>query len=90
MHIKIDSNPSQETLNRLGVFQWPIWTKEKSIFTWTYDQEETCFFLEGIVQVTLQNGQNVEIKKGNLVIFPKGLSCTWRILSDVKKHYKFE
>jgi hypothetical protein len=26
---------------------------------------------------------------GDLVIFPKGMKCTWEIREDVKKHYNF-
>jgi uncharacterized cupin superfamily protein len=28
------------------------------------------------------------MKKGDLVTFPEGMSCTWKIRKDVKKHYK--
>ena len=26
--ISVDKNPEQEKLTKLGVWQWPIWTKE--------------------------------------------------------------
>ncbi|NET86216.1 MAG: cupin domain-containing protein, partial [Moorea sp. SIO1F2] len=26
---------------------------------------------------------------GDLVTFPAGMSCTWKILSNVRKHYQF-
>jgi uncharacterized cupin superfamily protein len=29
------------------------------------------------------------VGKGDLVKFPVGLECTWKILKDVKKHYQF-
>ena len=25
--------------------------------------------------------------KGDYVVFPKGISCTWKVLEPVKKHY---
>jgi uncharacterized cupin superfamily protein len=28
--------------------------------------------------------------KGDLVTFPKGMSCVWEIHGDVKKHYRFD
>lgn len=87
--IKVISNPSEDTLNELDVKDWPIWTKEVSEFPWTYDSEETCYFLEGEVTVTPQGGISVEMGKGDLVIFPKGMSCVWKITKEVKKHYKF-
>ena len=49
--VVIDTNPSRERLDQLGVFSWPIWEKEVSTFDWEYDEPETCFFLEGKVEV---------------------------------------
>jgi uncharacterized protein len=90
MEIKIEHQPSQERLNQLGVDKWGIWQKEASKFPWTYDTQETCYFLTGDVIVTPDVGQSVRMGKGDLVIFPAGMSCTWEIISDVKKHYYFD
>lgn len=89
MEIQIVHQPTQDQLNERDVFSWSIWTKEVSEFTWTYDMTETCYFLEGEVVVTPDGGQPVKMGKGDLVTFPAGLSCTWTIHRDVKKHYKF-
>jgi uncharacterized protein len=32
----------------------------------------------------------VEFGAGDLVAFPKGLSCTWDVVVGVDKHYNFE
>jgi len=88
--IKIEKNPSPQRLKELKVSSWSIWTKEVSEFPWEYDEEETCYFLEGKVIVTPDGGKPVEIKKGDLVTFPKGMTCTWKILEDVRKHYIFK
>ncbi|MBT8406294.1 MAG: cupin domain-containing protein [Deltaproteobacteria bacterium] len=88
--IKIDHEPSKDHLEKLGVSSWPIWTKEVSEFPWQYDAQETCYLLEGDVVVTPEDGEAVEIKKGDLVTFPKGMKCRWNIRKDVRKHYKFE
>ncbi len=37
--------------------------------------------------VTPNGGEPVAVGKGDLVIFPKGMSCTWEIRKDVRKHY---
>ncbi len=87
--IKIEKDPSQEKLEQLDVKGWPIWSKEKSEFPWTYDCDETCYILEGKVTVTPDGGQPVEINKGDLVTFPNGMSCTWKIEQDIRKHYNF-
>ena len=39
MEIKVQKL-NQEQLNNLGVFDWPIWTKEVSRFPWSYDSTE--------------------------------------------------
>ena len=87
--IKIERQPGQERLNQLGVSTWSIWTKEVSEFPWTYDVQETCYFLEGDAVVTPDGGKPVAMGKGDLVTFPTGMSCTWKIRRDVKKHYQF-
>jgi uncharacterized protein len=87
--ISIESQPNQQRLEKLDVFNWPIWEKEASEFPWTYDQEETCYFLEGDVIVIPTGGDAVSMGKGDLVTFPAGMSCTWKINRDLKKHYKF-
>ena len=88
--IKIDRAPSAERLNEMGVFDWPIWTKEESEFPWYYDSAETCYFLEGEVEVTAVDGQKVAVGKGDLVVFPAGLRCTWLVRKPVRKHYNFD
>ncbi|MBN3951862.1 MAG: cupin domain-containing protein [Nostoc sp. NMS7] len=79
-----------ERLNELGVSKWEIWQKEVSKFPWADDSQETCYFLAGDVVITPDGGQPVQMGKGDLVIFPAGMSCTWEITRDVKKHYYFE
>lgn len=88
--IKIERNVSENRLKDLKVFSWPIWTKEVSEFPWTYDDAETCYFLEGDVIVTPENGEPVSMGKGDLVTFPAGMSCSWNIRVSVRKHYCFE
>ena len=87
--IHVERDPLDERKNSLDLLNWPIWTKEVSEFPWVYDEQETCYFLEGDVVVTPVGGEPVSIGKGDLVTFPKGMSCTWKIKKNVKKHYKF-
>ena len=87
--IKVEKDPDSDRLESLNVFSWPVWIKEVSEFPWEYDSQETCFFLEGEVTVIPDGGEPVTVGKGDLVIFPVGMKCTWKISKDVKKHYKF-
>ncbi len=89
VQIQIERQVAQDRLNQLGVSQWPIWTKEVSEFPWTYGEQETCYILDGEVIVTPENGEAVQFSQGDLVIFPSGLSCTWKIVKPVRKHYQF-
>lgn len=88
--IKVEREPGELRLDEMRVSSWPIWTKEISTFSWTYDSTEICYLLEGNVVVTPDDGEPVEISKGDLVTFPSGMSCTWDIRSDVRKHYYLE
>lgn len=81
--------PGEEELKKSGVKTWPIWEKEESSFDWHYDTKETCYFLEGEVEVEKADGEKVKIGKGDLVSFPQGLSCKWHIKRKVRKHYNF-
>jgi uncharacterized cupin superfamily protein len=87
--IEIDRQPSKERLDALGVRGWPIWTKEPSTFPWSYDDPETCYFLDGDVLVTPAGEEAVRVGRGDLVTFPRGMSCTWEVRSAVRKHYRF-
>jgi hypothetical protein len=88
--IEVEHEPGEERLAQLGVRDWPIWTKERSTFPWTYDTRETCYLLEGEVVVTPEGGVDaVRIARGDLVTFPAGLSCTWEVHRPVRKHYRF-
>ncbi len=88
MEIKIEKL-DKKTLEERKIENWPIWEKEVSSFDWYYDDTEECYILEGRVIVETKDGQKVEIKKGDFVTFPKGLSCRWDIKEPIRKHYNF-
>lgn len=89
MKITIE-NLSKEELENRGIFSWSIWEKEISRFDWFYDTTEQCYILEGKVIIETEDGEKVEIGKGNFVTFPKGLSCIWDIKEPIRKHYNFK
>ena len=67
----------------------PVWECEISEFDWYYDSEETCLLVEGEVTV-FHAGGSVSIGAGDYVVFPRGLSCVWKVTKPVKKHYMFK
>ena len=67
----------------------PTWGCGISEFDWHYDSKETCILTEGEVTVEYEGG-SASFGAGDLVIFPKGLSCVWKVTKPVQKHYEFE
>ena len=66
----------------------PIWTCKISEFDWYYDSEEICLIIEGEV-IVKYDSKSVSFSAGDYVVFPKGLSCVWKVTTPVKKHYIF-
>jgi uncharacterized cupin superfamily protein len=33
--------------------------------------------------------QTVSFGPGDMVVFPQGLDCTWKVKKTVRKHYRF-
>ena len=88
MAISVISPCPESIVEELGIRNWPIWTCEASSFDWTYDDQETCWFLEGEVTVTPESGESVNLGLGDLVVFPAGMDCRWDIHKAVRKHYR--
>ena len=88
--IQIERDLSQGELEGRGVFQWPVWEKEESVFPWTYDATEFCYVVEGEVRVIPDAGDPVIVTAGDYVTFPAGMSCTWEVLVPIRKHFTFK
>ena len=88
--------PSEEERKRLDIPEtpkavgpWAVWEGQPSSFEWSYADWEIAYVYEGRVLVTTDSGE-VEITAGDMVTFPKGLTCTWKIIEKIRKVYKFE
>lgn len=88
--IRIEHRVTPAKLDVLFVDDWPIWTKGISEFDWCYEQKETCYIVEGKAIVTADNEEPVTIGEGDLVYFPKGMKCVWKIIEPIEKHYLIE
>jgi hypothetical protein len=86
MEIKV-AKPTAEQIAEMKTC--PTWSKEESVFDWEYDAEETCYLLDGEVEVTTGDGGVVRFGKGDMVTFPKGMKCVWDVRKAVRKHYRF-
>ena len=88
--ITIEHNVTPAKLDVLFVDEWPVWSKEVSEFDWEYDRKETCYIIEGKAEITTEDGETVTIEAGDMVFFPKGLKCVWKIIEPIEKHYMFD
>ncbi len=86
MHVEVEKK-SDDQLIAMGVFSWPVWSKEVSEFDWTYEDIERCYLLDGDVEVEAY-GEKVRFGKGDFVTFPVGMTCRWRVFKPVRKHYQ--
>ena len=83
--------PTEKQLKKLNVESWGTWTKEVSEFDWSYGDTETCYILEGDVEVTdPKTGEKIQFMKGDLVQFEKGLKCVWNVKKPVRKYFSFD
>ena len=79
--------PTEEEIHETS--SWGTWGKEPSEFPWYYDNQETCYILEGSATVTAKDGQTLSFQKGDMVTFEAGLECTWNIDKEIKKKFIF-
>ena len=59
---------------------------EASTFPWTYSSQETAYVLKGLVFVRPEGGELVEIRAGDLCVFPRGMKCAWEVREAIEKH----
>ena len=86
--IRVIKEASEADLEKMR--KWPTWGCEISKFPWTYGEKETCLLIQGKVTVTpTGGGQPVTLSKGDIAIFPAGMSCTWDVTEAIQKHYRF-
>ncbi|KAK3415300.1 hypothetical protein EUGRSUZ_H00848 [Eucalyptus grandis] len=104
LRILVERDPPESKLSELNIKCWPnlnLFLVGK--YQLKFDAEETCYLVKGKVKVyprgsssspssasASSEDQFVEFGAGDLVIIPKGLSCTWDVSVAVDKYYKFE
>ena len=88
VEVLIKSPSSASVIIQYGIKNWPIWEGELSKFSWHYNEKEICLIIEGEASIKTEEGKSYIIKSGDLVEFPKGISCEWQITKKIKKHYR--
>jgi uncharacterized protein len=61
------------------------WECTPGSFDWHYSKDETCVIISGEVFITQANSQERRLGPGDMVFFPAGCSCHWRITRKVRK-----
>ena len=90
MNIKIIKLSDKQRDDK-NILSWPIWTCGVSEFDWEYDEQESCFLLEGEVEVKTDNKVvgRLRISKGLLVWIPrhhrKGYGFNWEYFDKIAK-----
>ncbi|XP_006652499.1 uncharacterized protein LOC102701719 [Oryza brachyantha] len=91
LSITVEKNPPEARLLQLGIKSWPKWGCPPGRFPLKFDARLTCYLLKGRVRASVKgSGKCVEFGAGDLVVFPKGLSCTWDVVVGIDKHYNFD
>jgi len=80
---------SEKEIQDKGIRSWSTWSCDKSEFIWEYSEQESCYIVEGQVDVTDESGETVSIGAGDFVVFPQGLKCTWNVHQGIFKHFSF-
>ena len=80
---------TEDDLKKLNVDSWGTWSKDVSEFDWYYDDTETCYVLDGEVEVIGEDGSKISFEKGDIVQFKKGLKCVWKVKKHIRKRYYF-
>jgi hypothetical protein len=82
--------PTEERLEELKVDTWSPWECGVETFDWEYGTTETAYVKEGKVRVVTEGGQEVQIAAGDLVVFPRGVRCTWEVQEPIRKVFTFD
>ncbi|KAL6651027.1 hypothetical protein ACP70R_009952 [Stipagrostis hirtigluma subsp. patula] len=92
LSITVEKNPPEARLLQLGVKSWPKWGCPPGKYPLKFDAALTCYLLRGRVRAAVKGSREcvVEFGAGDLVVFPKGLACTWDVVVGVDKHYNFD
>ncbi len=79
---------TKDELEALKCESWPTWSSEVREIQASYDKTEVCHVIAGEVLIQHALG-TVTAEAGQMLILPKGLECTWKVLKPVKKHYRY-
>jgi uncharacterized cupin superfamily protein len=77
MHELVHADGLQTGLTRFTEVNGPV--------TWTPQEREVAYVLEGSVRIELADGGTLELEAGNLLSLPSGRETTWHITTPFKE-----
>jgi hypothetical protein len=86
--IDVVRKPPGERPGEPDISQWREWTIDEGRFIRHYGGDEFCYILEGEALIAVRGGSSIEIREGDLISVPAGLSCTWTIRKKVRVLYQ--
>ena len=67
------------------VHQAMVLTIEPSTFRYRFERDESWIVLEGKVTITLEDGEVIDMEKGDMVSILGGRNSTWEVFEPFKK-----
>ena len=62
-----------------------VWDCTAGLFNWHYNKDETLVVISGEAFITNEKGEERRLGPGDIVFFPAGTSCTWRVTKYIRK-----
>jgi hypothetical protein len=62
-----------------------VWECTPGVFEWHYGDDETVYVLAGEAFLISKDGKERRFGAGDMVFFPAGSRCTWRVTKTVRK-----
>jgi uncharacterized cupin superfamily protein len=85
--IAVERQVPASRLNELGVHGWPTWKDGVGERQLEYDAVEKSYLLDGSATLSMADGIEITIARGDLVIIPTG-KCLWVVHQQVRRHYR--
>ncbi|MQP63832.1 DUF861 domain-containing protein [Niveispirillum sp. SYP-B3756] len=84
-------DPVQTVSNRFasadGRFNCGVWSCQPGKWRVIFSENEFCQWLEGVVLVTGDDGQQRRFQAGDAFVMPAGFTGTWEVLEPARKYY---
>jgi hypothetical protein len=79
---------SGDELDRQDMRGWDVWEKDASESECSYTMEEHCFVERGSARI-IHRGATLDVREGDYVVFPVGMTCTWKVAGPLGVRYAF-